>query len=59
MNDCFWFWCKACGCTGICVCDKYLSINCQKGRELLLKYEEEIQEAIKSIKEKYQKLMIE
>lgn len=54
MNDCFWCWI---GCDDRkCRCSSYMSLNSEKGREIERKYDEEIEEAIKPIKEKYLKL---
>ena len=51
MNDCLW--CGIGVCDGDCKCDKYLSMNSDKGRELGDKYDELIHETLKPVKFKF------
>jgi hypothetical protein len=55
MNDCLWFWIKICECPSRC--NKYLSVNSEKGNEVLQRYDLDVEEAIKPVREKY-KVMV-
>jgi hypothetical protein len=53
MNDCVVVWLGGCeGCKNG-KCEKYLSANSEEGSSLLEEYQAEVEEAIKSIMEKY------
>jgi len=52
VNDCFWFMVGACG-DRCGQCGMYLSLNSGEGREIIAKYEDEIEEAIKPVKERW------
>lgn len=51
MNDCLWFWIGICDCPGHC--NKYLSVNSEKGNEIREKYDLDVEEALKPVREKY------
>lgn len=60
MNDCLWcFICSLCNgeeCNG---CPKYLSVNTEKGEEMLAKYQIEVNEALKPLTKKWKDKMNE
>lgn len=51
MNDCLWLWIGICECPFRC--DKYLSVNSEKGSEMQQKYDLDAKEALKPVREKY------
>lgn len=52
MNDCIW----ACilGCEDCNNCNKYISMNSERGEELLETYEKDVQKTLKPLKEKWE-----
>lgn len=54
MNDCVWAL-ILCECEKY-RCDKYISANCPVGELMLEIYEEEVEQSLKPVKEKYKKM---
>lgn len=48
MNDCLWYAVSACEGKD-CNCDKYLSMNCDKGSKLREEYEKEVEKALEPV----------
>lgn len=56
MNDCLWaFMCDACSCEHCNGCKDYISVNSEKGRDLLDKYQKDVEEALQPVYEKWKK----
>lgn len=56
MNDCLWaFMCDVCNCEGYSACKEYISVNSDKGRTLLQKYQEDVEEALHPVYDKWKK----
>lgn len=57
MSDCFWCFingvCEGDNCNG---CKDYISVNSDKGAELLEKYESEVEEALKPLADKWKQI---
>jgi len=51
MNDCLWY--NVMVCENCEKCDKYLSMNSDRGSELRKEYEEEIEKALVPVKEAF------
>lgn len=51
MNDCVWCVSAWCDCMGRC--KHYLSINTEEGQRMEEKYDNDVEEALKPIREKY------
>lgn len=52
MNDCIWAYIL--GCEDCNNCNKYISMNSERGEELLETYEKDVQETLKPLKEKWE-----
>ena len=56
MSDCLWaFMCTVCNCEGCGICKEYISVNSDKGRALLKKYQEDVEEALQPVYAKWKK----
>lgn len=56
MNDCLWaFMCGVCDCEGCNRCEDYISVNSDRGRELLENYQREVDEALQPVYAKWKK----
>lgn len=54
MNDCLWaFMCDACTCEHCNGCKEYISVNSEKGRYLLDKYQKDVEEALHPVYAKW------
>ena len=57
MNDCIWcFISGVCDYNNCCNCKEYISVNSDKGMELYKKYKADVEEALKTLSEKWKKL---
>ena len=57
MNDCIWcFISRVCDCNNCCNCKEYISVNSDKGMELYEKYKADVEEALKTLSEKWKKI---
>ena len=59
MNDCLWaFICNVCTCEYCGIrkeCEEYISVNSEEGRNLLRKYQEDVEEALQHVYAKWRK----
>jgi len=52
MNDCLWFMICICECENG-RCDKYLSVNGDKGQEIAGQYDKDVEKALEPVRENY------
>ena len=56
MNDCLWYGIGVCGGV-ICKCPRYLSLNSEEGNQMGIRYDMEIQDAMKPVRERWGKML--
>ncbi len=57
MNDCIWCWIGVCREYNCDQCKKYLCANSDGGSALTKIYQEDVDEALKPVRVKYQKIL--